>query len=113
MTFARQISQRVLPNLERFVGTDRQKKDPCFHCTLWDCTPGKQCEFIQTSFPPNTALWRERKALLEDLQAQGEIEVTANGRIRYDLEETDIERTRRQKREHMQRKRSAARTATA
>lgn len=105
--FARQLPmpQRV-PDLTRFVDTPRQKKDPCFNCTLPFCNDrSKECAFIQTSFGPRTVLDRERKELITELKEEGVIvEIKGNGFIQFaDDTETPQERQRRSKRDYMRR----------
>lgn len=110
MLFARQLPnpQRV-PDLSRFVDTPRQKKDPCFNCSLPFCNDrSKECAFIQTSFQIanseqfSRTIERERQDLIDELKAEGVIlGIRGNGFIEYANGETDEERIRRQKRDHM------------
>ncbi len=117
MPFARQtpLPQRV-PDLSRFVDTPRQQKDPCFHCTLWDCVVEEEpdkCPFLNTNFGTGRSGLRvERQGLIDELIDKGVIvRVAGNGVIEFPSTETPEERRRRQNREHMRRKRAERKAA--
>lgn len=114
MAFARQFYRAPSIDLSRFIDTPRQRKDPCFNCTLPICDPSlKQCAFVNTSFQVvgssrySRKIERERQELLDELKEQGVITVRPSGFIEYAGDETDADRKRRQNREHMRRKRNA------
>lgn len=113
MSFARQtpMPQRI-PDLSRFVDTPRQRKDPCFECTLPFCDDRlKECKFVNTSFQVvgtdrySRPMERERQELIAELIEDGVIDpITMGGHIKYTADtETPEERQRRSKREYMRR----------